>query len=150
MENTMPSCQKCGAGNAPSTTSCTTCGTSIEVEQTDLSALWRIRFDLVEKAGGPQLPHIKRLRAGERLRLMWNFWALLFGPFYYIAKGMWRKALVISFSTVALTIFINKAAPSGDLDFFANNIGYAANALFTVFANIDYYRKVVLNHKGWW
>lgn len=40
-------------------------GTSIEVEQTDLSALWRIRFDLVEKAGGPQLPHIKRLRAAS-------------------------------------------------------------------------------------
>jgi hypothetical protein len=96
----MSTCQQCGIGNAPNQTACATCATatapSSPKQQSEVSPLWQIRFDLVEKAGGPTRPLLKQLAFGERFRLLFNIWAVLFGGFYYIAKGMWRKAIVMT------------------------------------------------------
>lgn len=150
----MSTCQQCGIGNLPTRTICTTCGSDIPKPavdgSTDLSALWRIRFDLVEKAGGPTRPRFKQLRLGERFRLVFNLWALLFGPFYYLAKGMWRKALVAAFIGLPLMFLINVVAPHGELDYLKPVINTIINVWFTVHANVNYYKKIVLGDNGWW
>lgn len=150
----MSTCQQCGTGNSPKKTICTTCGTTIgrgtcELPE-NISQLWRIRFDLIEKAGGPELPQHKRLRISERLRVMFNFWAFVFGPLYYIAKGMWRKAIAIFSPGLALFILITMLAPDGELDFIMSAVNSATVATFTLRANISYYRKMILGDNGWW
>jgi len=150
----MSTCQQCGTGNAPRKTNCTTCGTVLSLGTSELPAdigpLWRMRFDLIEKAGGPALPHRKRLRFFQNLRVMFNLWALLFGPFYYIAKGMWRKALTIFLPGLAMALLIGILAPDGELDFILRGVNSAMVALFTLHANVSYYRKIVLGNNGWW
>lgn len=150
----MSTCQQCGTGNSPNKTNCTTCGTTIARGTCDLpediSQLWRIRFDLIEKAGGPALPQHKRLRIGERFRVMFNLWAFIFGPFYYLAKGMWRKGITIFSPGLALLILTTILAPDGELDSILSAVNYATVATFTLRANISYYRKMVLGDNGWW
>jgi hypothetical protein len=150
----MSTCQHCGIGNSPIHSFCTTCGTSLPKPasgtEAELSALWRIRFDLIEKAGGPTRPKFKQLSLGERFRLAFNLWALLFGPFYYLAKGMWRKAIVAAFIGLPLMILINVAAPDGELDPLKMCVNTLINVWFTLHANINYYKKMVLGDNGWW
>jgi hypothetical protein len=105
---------------------------------------------LIEKAGGPKVPEHKQLRIGERLRVMFNLWALIFGPFYYLAKGMWRKAITIFSPGLALLILITIVAPDGELDSIMSAVNSATVATFTLRANISYYRKMVWGDNGWW
>jgi hypothetical protein len=150
----MSTCQHCGIGNAPHRQLCTTCGTELPKLSTgvseELSALWRIRFDLVEKAGGPKVPLLNRLRFGQRFRLGFNLWALLFGPLYYVAKGMWRKALATLCLSLAVFIFIRVLAPDGALDSLGKAMQTTIGAWYILTANVNYYKKVVLGDNGWW
>jgi hypothetical protein len=150
----MSTCQQCGIGNAPYQSTCTTCGTatarSSANQDAQLSALWRIRFDLVEKAGGPTHPLLKQMPLGERFRLMFNIWALLFGAFYYLAKGMWRKAILIVLVSGLTLVLIEMVAPNGELDAVRHAVNGAITILITMLANISYYKKVVLGDNGWW
>ena len=150
----MSTCQHCGIGNSPIRSLCTTCGNELPKPaagmEADLSALWRIRFDLVEKAGGPTRPLFKQLSLGERFRLAFNLWALLFGPFYYLAKGMWRKAITILVLTLSVLILTNILAPDGSLDFLENMLTTMISFWFFLNANVNYYKKVVLDDNGWW
>jgi len=150
----MSTCQQCGIGNLPTRANCTTCGADISKavsgEEAELSALWRIRFDLVEKAGGPGRPLFKQLRFGERFRLGFNLWAWLFGPFYYVAKGMWRKAVSVTCLSLAVTVFMSALAPDGGLEFLNVALNTVLGVWLVLNANINYYKKVVLGDNGWW
>jgi hypothetical protein len=150
----MSTCQQCGIGNSPIRSNCTTCGNALAKPaagtEADLSALWRIRFDLIEKAGGPTRPLFKQLSLGERFRLAFNLWALLFGPFYYLAKGMWRKATTIVALTLSVLVFTSILAPDGSLGFLENMLTTMISFWFFLNANINYYKKIVLDDNGWW
>ena len=150
----MSTCQHCLIGNAPHRLLCTTCGTALDKpiagSEDDLSALWRIRFDLIEKAGGPTRPLFKQLSLGERLRLGFNLWAFLFGPFYYLAKGMWRKAVAMLAFNIFLSIVANLLAPDGSLSGVAGCATTFVTVWFVLNTNINYYKKIVLDDNGWW
>lgn len=150
----MSTCQQCGIGNAPRRTLCTTCGSALAypapATADDLSALWRIRFDLIEKAGGPKRPLFKQLSFTERFRLGFNFWAVLFGPLYYLAKGMWRKALTMLGLSIAALVLTSTLAPDGSLDFLNAGLNTMIAAWFWLNANVNYYKKVVSDDNGWW
>lgn len=111
---------------------------------------WRNKFLLINKAGGPRLPDYKSLSFGERFSLGFNVLAFLFGPFYYLAKGMWRKALFLFGVGLAVIILIGLVLDSVGMSQLANSIGYGVPALFAVRANVDYYKKMVLGDDGWW
>jgi len=81
---------------------------------------------------------------------MFNFWALLFSPLYYLIKGMWRKALLFWLANVAVIMLISAVEPEGEWNSLKIGVNLAATAWFTTRANIDYYRKMVLNDNGWW
>jgi len=126
------------------------CETGNRAAQADLPQIWRIRFDLIERAGGPALPRKKTLSASERFRTLFNFWALLFAPFYYLFKGMWRKALTYWLPGFLLLSLLDAVAPDIDWDLVKRAVGIGTAILFTLRANIDYYKKMVLNDNGWW
>lgn len=113
-----------------------------------LPEAWKKKFELIEKAGGPKQPNARALTAAERYNINFNFWGLLFGPFYYFAKGMWKKALVLWILTIVVIVIISMLlAAMGIPD---QALGFAGGVIFAVRANIDYYKKVVLGDNGWW
>ena len=66
----------------------------------DVSVTWRERFEIMERVGWNEGMWKNRARSGalpynERFRISMNIWGFLFGPFYYMAKGMWKKGWAI-------------------------------------------------------
>ena len=125
-------------------------GASFDIASLPVSDAWKARFRLIEKAGGVKVPQFKTLAFGERMKISFSILAFLFGPIYYIVKGMWKKGLALfAVCLVALftVVFALELAGLGRL---ANAAGYAVAAVFAVRANIDYYKKMVLGENGWW
>lgn len=151
----MDTCQQCGCGINVVKPACGTCGTPIprtgeQQSAADLSPAWRARFALIDKAGDPSLPGVKTLPVSERFKLM-NWWALFFGAFYYIAKGMWRKAISLSVALSIAFLLLELFMAALAMPDAGNGIATgAAAALFGIRANIDYYKKIVLRQNGWW
>jgi hypothetical protein len=116
-----------------------------------LSASWQRRFSLIKQAGGPELSSIQTLSAGQTFRLWFNFLALLFGPLYYICMGMWRKALALTALIVLATIALAFIALLLGVDEKAlSRMGaYCGPVIFCLRANIDYYKRMVLQENGW-
>lgn len=105
-------------------------------------------FALIEKAGGPSLPRLHELSFRERMRVINNWWALLFGPLYYLAKGMWKKAITrffMAYAIVSIFIWIVEAIGVSP----GRHFGFVGSLLFSYMANTDYYRKAVLGDNGW-
>lgn len=121
-----------------------------DIEALPVSNSWKQKFHLLEKAGGPRLPNLKALSAGERFKIVFNILAFLFGPLYYLAKGMWRKALSMFGACFVVIVLIGVALDLVGLGRIANGMGYGAAAVFAIRANIDYYKKMVLGENGWW
>jgi hypothetical protein len=121
-----------------------------EIESLPVSNSWKQKFRLLEQAGGPKQPNLKALSFGERFKIAFNILAFLFGPFYYLAKGMWKKGLALFGACVAAIVVIGFALDLVGLTKIANALGYGAAAIFAVRANIDYYKKMVLGENGWW
>jgi hypothetical protein len=121
-----------------------------DIESLPVSDKWKEKFRLLEKAGGPRQPRMKDLSSGERFKIGFNILAFLFGPFYYTAKGMWRKGLSLFGACFAALLAIGLVLDLVGLGKFGNALGYGAAAVFAVRANIDYYKKMVLGDNGWW
>lgn len=158
----MAFCSKCGTELVATAAFCRSCGTSITAAETkpsqgatfstipvvqELSADWKKTFALIEKAGGPKLPKFRELSPRET-QISFNLWGFWLGPLYYLGKGMWKKAIVLfalCLPLVAITQIILKAI--GVPEYLA---GFIVAGVFASRANIDYYKKVVLNDNGWW
>uniref|UniRef100_UPI003F4FEBAF DUF2628 domain-containing protein n=1 Tax=Caballeronia sp. LjRoot34 TaxID=3342325 RepID=UPI003F4FEBAF len=41
-------------------------------------------------------PQARQLSGKERRTIRSNIWAFLFGPFYYLFLGMWKKAITLT------------------------------------------------------
>lgn len=114
----------------------------------DLSETWKRRFALIEKAGGVHLTDFKTLSMGERYKARANWLAFLFGPIYYCCLGMWRKALTFVGLWIA---FVVMAHLIGISDRYVELLGRTLMPfLFAVRANVDYYKRMVMQENGWW
>ena len=105
-----------------------------------------------DQKSGPKLSKLKELTFGERLKIMISFWAMLFGPFYYLYMGMWRKAItytVLGYGVVFLLLFIMEMIGM-DSNIGAKGLGSGLAAFFGMRVYICYYQKMVLNDNGWW
>jgi hypothetical protein len=149
----MDTCHHCGSGINVVKPECGTCGTAApraheKHSDVDLSPAWHAKFALIDKAGGPSLSGLKALPVSERFKLM-NWWALVFGAFYYLAKGMWRKAISLSVALSIAALLLDLVMESLEMPSNGMATGAAA-AIFGIRANIDYYKKIVLRQNGWW
>jgi Protein of unknown function (DUF2628) len=121
-----------------------------DVSRLPVSDGWKTKFRLISKAGGPQLKKLKDLSFGERFKITFNILAFLFGPFYYIAKGMWKRGLSLFAACVVVVVVLGLIFDALGYGRFGNSLGYGAAAMFAVRANIDHYKKWVLGDNGWW
>jgi hypothetical protein len=122
-----------------------------QIEALPVSPAWKDRFHAIALAGGAKLPNFKQLSRQERQRAMrLNVLAFIFGPLYYIAKGMWKKAVVYFVLTVLAATAVGLA-----LEFFGyGHLVRATTVSFGVWfglrANIDFYKRMVDGENGWW
>lgn len=147
IHETAPTCPSCGAPQDiyKAQSSRTSASSS---EQESISDSWRVKFELLEKAGGVKLTNAKNLPFGERMKVVFNIWALLFGPLYYLAKGMWKKAISLTgISLLAIVVLEVICQAMGVSDMITN---FVSGAVFSTRANIDFYKKVKLGENGWW
>ena len=93
------------------------------------------------------MPALNKLSFGEKMKITFNTWGFLFGPFYYLFKGMWKKSItmtvgVLGFAVVVEIIFGN----SKIINMLLSMLG---PFIFGTRANIDYYKKMVLKSNSW-
>ncbi len=158
----MAFCSKCGAELAAVSAYCGGCGTSVSNEEIqprpsaaspdtsaqEVSDAWKEKFALIEKAGGVKLPKAGELEFWERLKVTFNIWGFLFAPFYYLAKGMWKKAIVLTALSIVIVVVLDAIFGGiGIVDLMTN---FVAPAIFAARANIDFYKKSVLGDNNWW
>ena len=127
-----------------------TAPTRVVIDFLPVSAAWKQKFRLLKQAGAPKLTNLKSLSFKERFTINFNIIAFLFGPFYYLAKGMWKKALSIFAACAAAVMVIGFALDIAGLSKVSDALGYGVSAIFALRANIDYYKKMVLCENGWW
>ena len=124
---------------------------AIDIDSLNVSDKWKKRFHGIQKAGGPRMPNLTQLPKEDRRQISpFNVLAFLFGPFYYLAKGMWRKALAMSLICFVVLFVIGIILDALGISFLDRALGYGVAAVFAVRANIDYYKKMVLADNGWW
>lgn len=148
IHETAPTCPHCGAPQLLAAKSSPTVASQAAVQPETVSAGWQRKFALIEKAGGPKLPQSKALSFGERMKVVFNVWGFLVGPLYYLLKGMWKKAIVltlIAFAIILVLELLLQAMQMSDLSTY-----FVAPAIFGSRATIDYYKKVVRGDNGWW
>lgn len=172
----MAFCEKCGAQLGAGVAFCGNCGRATTLSAAvpiaaqpggfgpasagaadDLAGLpekWRRRFAAIEKAGGERVrwwrwPEVNRLTAKEKRLITSNVWAFVFGPFYYLYLGMWRKAITLSLVALSLDVILGMAGDA--LDVPVDRFLWIVSAvIFKQCANVDYYRKTVSKRKEWW
>lgn len=121
------------------------------VDSLNVSAQWKQRFRLVEKAGplvkGTPL-NWKALSYRERITLM-SYWVMFFGWMWYLAKGMRKKAVTI----VSFGFFWGGLLTSMEqvlhMEFGSTAFWLPVNLVFSRLAYYDYYQKMLHGEEMW-
>lgn len=141
-------CQSCGAPLAAASAAAAA-SASPETPAYDVSAGWKEKFALIDQAGGPRLPQIRALPFWKRSKVTFNAWGFLFGPFYYLAKGMPRKAATLTLITFLLILVVLFVATALHSSFLMTTTKFIGSVIFATRANVDFYKKIVLNNHQW-
>jgi hypothetical protein len=116
-----------------------------------LAPVWQSRFAFFETYGLPNATPQAReayqaMSFGQRLRLNSNLLAFLFGPFYFLVKGMWRKGLALLVgSFLILTVLSAVGVPDG----IVQALGFAVSAVAMITANYAYFLHVKHGSTSW-
>ena len=78
-----------------------------------------------------------------------NIIAFTLGPIYYVAKGMWKKAIALLLILFSLFMVIGLVLELCGYGEYVRILNYGVSAYFGARANMDYYKKMVLNDNGW-
>ncbi|CAJ1580322.1 DUF2628 domain-containing protein [[Mycobacterium] wendilense] len=120
-------------------------------EFTELPAVWQRRFAFFRQYGPvgstPEAKAAYRaLPLGQRMTLGFNIWAFLFGPFYFLVKGMWRKALTLLGVSVALGV---ASVLLGVPDSWDRALAAGYTAAIATVTNWAYYLHVAEGSQSW-
>ena len=79
-----------------------------KIESLAVSDDWKAKFCSLAEVGQP-ITYSMMLRNEAvykqlPFKMKFNIWALIFGIFYYLSKGMWKKGLTIIGIGIAMTI----------------------------------------------
>lgn len=116
-----------------------------------LSPAWQQRFAFFAAYGLPSSSResqaaIRALPFRDRIRITSNFVAMIFFPFYFFVKGMWRKGLV----WVGVVIACGAAGIALDVsDQIARAIGIGLACGSMTTANFAYYLHAVHGSVSW-
>jgi hypothetical protein len=115
------------------------------ISRLDVSDSWKEIFRLFERAGGVGMKRARELDNKGRRKLTSNWLAFFFGPFYFLAKGLWRQALVWLLIWIAVVVVCVSMHWEGML----RAIGAGLNVAFMMRANAGYYASKVLGEPIW-
>jgi hypothetical protein len=113
------------------------------ISRLDVAESWKAVFRLIEKAGGAKLPQFRDLSIKERRAIQANWRAFFLGPLYFLAKGLWRPALVV-FGTAFAIILALEA-----MGFGGAKLGIGVGLYCYMRANVLYYRLKVDGEQPW-
>ena len=113
------------------------------ISRLDVGDGWKDVFRLIEKAGGAKLPRFRDLANKERRAIQSNWRAFFLGPFYFLAKGLWRPALVVFATAVAIGLGLEAMGLGGV------KTGMAVGFYCYMRANVLYYRLKVDGEQPW-
>lgn len=117
-------------------------------DRSDLSAYWRLKFDFYDRYGTRFTPDAVAAAQARplatKMRSVINLPALFFGPIYFVAKGMWRKAITLTLFNVALGVVLYLAFPPLGFSELTSN-----GALYMILAGPAYYRHRVVGSRSW-
>jgi hypothetical protein len=114
---------------------------------------WQSIFALIDKAGGVEMPHRASLTQKERRKIALNLWAFFLGPFYFLAKGMPKRALsfvVVVLTIIAISEMLFQASSAKEVDTLSRVLVLLVYVVAAQQANRDYYRKVRMGETRWW
>lgn len=115
------------------------------IDRLDVSETWKHRFRIIERAGGADLPRSRELSSSDRRAVRFNMLAFLLGPFYFLAKGLWRQALLYTVIWLAVVMLMQLMG----LGALVRVLGYGVPAVCAVRANTSYYCKAVSGDAPW-
>jgi len=115
------------------------------ISRLDVSDAWKDIFRSFERAGGVDMKRARELDYSERRSLTSNWAAFFFGPFYFLAKGLWRQALVWLLIWIAVVVLCVSMHWEGML----RAAGLGLNVGFMMRANVGYYARMVLGEPIW-
>lgn len=111
-------------------------------------AVWADRFNFFEQVdtANPKEAKaaLKSLSAIKRMRINMNFYAFLFGPIYFLVKGMWKGAITTLMIAI-LIVIIGNFLP----DAIGRAVGMASAMLCGLSANYTFYRSKVLDQQDY-
>lgn len=117
---------------------------------------WQQRFDFFYIKGAPNAtthkPALQQLAFRQRIKIMFNLYALFFGPVYLFVLGLWKKnlaILAIIFSTDLLLdlAFLAAGAKLPVAIDLGMNVGFSM--IYAVITNYAYYLKEHQGEQGW-
>lgn len=128
-----------------------------ENQDYDVSDTWERRFDTFKELGVDELGYMKAMKGdkvkalsfSERNKVLLNVWALVFGPFYYIAKKMYFKGAFILGASWLFSALLGMVESFVGINL-PSVIFWIVPGLFCMqAANVDYYKFVTQEEKIW-
>ena len=129
----------------------------INIDALDVSDRWKQYFKGVQKYGGLQAPLFKALPKEQRKAAFKEMQppisafilGFVFGIFYYVAKGMWKKGLVLLAIVLPSVILLSVLLYAIGGEALANATRFIGAAIFAATAPRDFYSVKVLRDDGW-
>lgn len=128
-----------------------------DIDTLDVSDKWKRYFKSIQKYGGLQAPLAKALPPDQRKAALKEMappissfaLAFVFGFFYYLVKGMWKKGLVLLAFVLVIVIGVSFALYLVGGETLANATRFLGGAIFGIVAPRDFYAFKVEGDDGW-
>ncbi len=145
------------ASTTTSASAAASAGSGTNIDALDVSDRWKQYFKAIQANGGLQLPLFKSLPKDQRKAAFKQIQppfasfllAFVFGLFYYIAKGMWKKGLVLTAIVAFIVIVLGTVLYMIGGEMLAKGVNFVGAAIFGMMAPRDYYAFKVENDTGW-
>ena len=117
------------------------------ISQVDVSEGVRKRFNFFYENPPVRRFGIAQVKGFDQLLKVFNVWAFLFTVFYYLIKGMWKKAISLFGVSIAMGAILGWLNVSEQVFWFFQ---FFYMGIVGSFAYYDLYRKLVLKEDYWW
>jgi len=131
----------------------------VDIDRLDVSERWKKYFKAVQSLGGLQQmqARLKAMTPDARKGAMKDAMppmassglAFVFGLFYYIAKGMWKKGLVLLAIVIPVVVVLSFLFYMIGGESLANATRFVGGAIFAFMAPRDFYAFKVDGDDGW-
>ena len=130
---------------------------AVDIDALDVSERWKTYFKGLRQYGGPGTPAFRALPKDERRAafktiqppLASAMLAFVFGVFYYAAKGMWKKGLVLLAIVLPVVVVLQLVLSLLFGEAGARSVAFVGAATFMFMAPMDFYARKVLGDDGW-